>query len=65
MRLGIIVSAVMVSVRHGSLMAPLRIWSGLLRQCPTPDCWNPVGATVLRISARYDREPPRMVSWSS
>ena len=38
MRLGIIVSAVMVSVRHGSLMVPLRIWSGLLRQFHTPDC---------------------------
>ena len=38
MRLGIIVSAVMVSVSHGSLMVPLRIWSGLLRQCHTPDC---------------------------
>lgn len=38
MRLGIIVTAVMVSVRHGSLIAPLRIWSGLLRQCHTPYC---------------------------
>jgi hypothetical protein len=38
MRLGIIVSAVMVSVRHSSPMVPLRIWSGLLRQCHTPDC---------------------------
>jgi hypothetical protein len=38
MRFGVIVSAVMVSVRHGSLMIPLRIWNGLPRQCDTPDC---------------------------
>ena len=38
MRLGIIVPAVMVSVRYGSLMVPIRIWSGAIRQCHTPDC---------------------------
>jgi hypothetical protein len=38
MRLGIIVSAGIVSVRHGFLIIPLRFWSELLWQSPIPDC---------------------------